>query len=111
MLKMEKKVGKGVSAASDFEHIARLFSLYHVKHKVCGFGKGVGFVTLREKPTAETIDKLLLLEGFQSRKNFNRYCMVMTILRIVMIRKAVIQMSIAMKRDPKYWDVHYFRHK
>ena len=72
MLEVEKKVGKEISAASDFERLARLFSLHHVNIKSGALKKVWNVVTIKEKPTAETLDKLALFVGFQSWKDFQQ---------------------------------------
>ena len=70
MLKMEKKIVKRISAALNFERLARLLSLYHVNIKSVVLEKVWDFVNLKERTPTETIDKLSLLEGFQSWKDF-----------------------------------------
>lgn len=72
MLEVEKKVGKQISAASDFERLARIFSLHHVNIKSTALKKVWNFVTATEKPTAEMLDKLALFVGFQSWKDFQQ---------------------------------------
>ncbi|MCI6551393.1 MAG: hypothetical protein MR450_11165 [Prevotella sp.] len=67
---VEKKVGKRIDLASDFEKLAHLFSLRHVPVSSMSLKKVWAHVQHAEKPSRETLDKLALFVGFQDWESF-----------------------------------------
>ena len=69
---VEKKIGKKVGKATDFEKLAALFSVkHHLKVSAQGLHKVWGYMMGKEKPSKETLDKLALFVGFQSWDDFH----------------------------------------
>ena len=69
---VEKKIGKKVSHATDFEKLADHFSMkHHLKVSAQGLHKVWGYMRGKEKPSRETLDKLALFVGFQSWDDFH----------------------------------------
>lgn len=69
---VEKKIGKKVEKATDFEKMATLFSVkHHLKFSAQALHKVWGYMTGKEKPSKETLDKLALFVGFQSWDDFH----------------------------------------
>ena len=69
---VEKKIGKRINIASDFEKLASFFSVkHHLKFSAQALHKVWGYMTGKEKPTKETLNKLALFVGYQSWDDFH----------------------------------------
>ena len=69
---VEKKIGKKIHVGSDFEKLASIFSVkHHLKVSAQGLHKVWGYVSGKEKPTHETLNKLALFVGYQSWDDFH----------------------------------------
>ena len=69
---VEKKIGKKIALGSDFEKLASLFSVkHHLKFSASALHKVWGYVSGKEKPTKETLNKLALFVGYQSWDDFH----------------------------------------
>lgn len=69
---VEKKVGKTILVGSDFEKLSSLFSVkHHLKVSAQGLRKVWAYVSGKEKPTQETLNKLALFVGYQSWDDFH----------------------------------------
>lgn len=69
---VEKKIGKKIHVGSDFEKLASIFSVkHHLKVSEQGLHKVWGYVSGKEKPTHETLNKLALFVGYQSWDDFH----------------------------------------
>jgi len=69
---VEKKVGKRIHVGSDFEKLASFFSVkHHLKISAQGLHKVWGYLSGKEKPTQETLNKLALFVGYQSWDDFH----------------------------------------
>lgn len=68
---VEKKVGKKIHVESSFEKLASLLAVkHHLKVSAQGLYKVWSYMSGKEKPTAETLDKLALFVGYQSWNDF-----------------------------------------
>lgn len=67
---VEKEVGKSISLGSDFEKLARIFSMRHVHVSSLSLKKVWAHVSGAEKPSRDTLDKLALFVGFQDWESF-----------------------------------------
>ena len=67
---VEKKVGKSINLSSDFEKLAHLFKKYGLDVSEATLKKVWNCVSLKEKPSQSTLDKLSLFAGFQSWNDF-----------------------------------------
>ena len=69
---VEKKIGKKIHVGYDFEKLAYIFS---VKHHLMLRSQGVdmewNYVSGKEKPSRETLNKLALFVGYQSWDDFH----------------------------------------
>ena len=69
---VEKKVGKKIHVGSDFEKLASLFSVkHHLKVSAQGLHKVWAYVSGKEKPSRDTLNKLALFVGYQSWDDFH----------------------------------------
>lgn len=69
---VEKKIGKKIALGSDFEKLASMFSVKHqLKISAGALHKVWGYVSGKEKPTKETLNKLALFVGYQSWDDFH----------------------------------------
>lgn len=69
---VEKKIGKKIPHGADFEKLAMLFSVkHHLKISAQGLHKVWNYVSGKEKPTKETLNKLALFVGYQSWDDFH----------------------------------------
>lgn len=68
---VEKKVGKKIHVESSFEKLASLLAVkHHLKVSAQGLYKVWAYMSGKEKPTRETLDKLALFVGYQSWDDF-----------------------------------------
>lgn len=69
---VEKKVGKKINVGSDFEKLASLLSVKHqLKLSAMALHKVWGYMSGKEKPSQETLNKLALFVGYQSWDDFH----------------------------------------
>lgn len=69
---VEKKVGKKIHVGWNFEKLASFFSVkHHTKISAQGLHKVWNYVSGKEKPTQETLNKLALFVGYQSWDDFH----------------------------------------
>lgn len=67
---VEKKIGLKVSLASDFEKLAAVFSRHHLHLHPTALKKVWEYITGKEKPSQDVLDKVALFAGFQSWHDF-----------------------------------------
>ena len=70
LAEVEKKVGKSITLASDFEKLAIEFARHRVSLHPSALRKVWMHLADSGKPTPETLDKIALFVGFQSWKDF-----------------------------------------
>ena len=70
-VEVEKKLGKKIKGGTDFEKLSELLGKHHVKLNASALHKVWGYVTGKEKPSKETLDRLALFTGFQSWDDFH----------------------------------------
>ena len=69
---VEKKIGKKLDLSSDFEKLASFFSVkHHLKFSAGALHKVWNYMSGKEKPTRETLNKLALFVGYQSWDDFH----------------------------------------
>ena len=69
---VERKIGKKIHVGSDFEKLASIFSVkHHLKVSAQGLHKVWNYVSGKEKPSRETLNKLALFVGYQSWDDFH----------------------------------------
>ena len=69
---VEKKIGRTISVGSDFEKLASFFSMkHHLKLNAGALHKVWAYVSGKEKPTGDTLNKLALFVGYQSWDDFH----------------------------------------
>lgn len=71
LLEVEKKLGKTVSAATDFDKMASRISRNHT-FTVTGHALKTiwGFISTHEKPSKHTLDRLSIFVGYQDWDSF-----------------------------------------
>lgn len=67
---VEKKIGLKVNLSSDFDKLAKIFSAHHLHLHPTALKKVWEYITGKEKPSQETLDKIALFVGFQSWQDF-----------------------------------------
>ncbi|MCI7310097.1 MAG: hypothetical protein MR536_04525 [Prevotella sp.] len=67
---VEKKIGLKVNLSSDFDKLAKIFSAHHLHLHPTALKKVWEYITGKEKPSQETLDKIALFAGFQSWQDF-----------------------------------------
>lgn len=67
---VEQKIGLKVNLASDFDKLAKIFSAHHLHLHPAALKKVWEYITGKEKPSQETLDKIALFVGFQSWQDF-----------------------------------------
>lgn len=67
---VEKKVGKKIGLTSDFEKLAAVFSKHHLHLHPTALKRTWEYITGKEKPSVEVLDKIALFVGFQSWYDF-----------------------------------------
>ncbi len=70
LAEVERKVGKTINLSSDFEKLAHLFSKHGLHVSAVALKKVWHHVSVKEKPSQATLDKLALFTGFQSWNDF-----------------------------------------
>ena len=69
---VEKKIGKKIHVGSDFEKLASILSVkHHLMVSAQGLHKVWNYVSGKEKPSRETLNKLALFVGYQSWDDFH----------------------------------------
>ena len=69
---VEKKIGRTIGVSSDFERLASFFSMkHHLKLNAGSLHKVWAYVSGKEKPTNDTLNKLALFVGYQSWDDFH----------------------------------------
>lgn len=67
---VEQKIGLKVNLSSDFDKLAKIFSAHHLHLHPTALKKVWEYITGKEKPSQETLDKIALFAGFQSWQDF-----------------------------------------
>ncbi len=69
-IEVEKKIGKKIHVGSDFDKLSAFFVKHHLLIPSQSLKKVWGYISGKEKPSRETLDKLALFTGFQSWDDF-----------------------------------------
>ena len=69
---VEKKIGKEINLSSDFDKLEKVFVKHHISLKSNALKKVWTFLTGREKPSEDTLDKIALFAGFQDWASFRK---------------------------------------